>query len=223
MRPLLKFCGNHSYEDLKLTASSKADFIGFIFTEKSRRTVSAAQAAGWLEQLGTVLKKKMVGVFANDSLEQVKLVTKTVPLDIVQLHGSETPRQTAAFKQSLGLPVWKALHHGADTLQQMRRYNGLADGFVIDTKVNGQLGGTGVSFDWTAVPDYMREAKRQRVHCLIAGGVTPDNIDALLNYQPMGIDLASGIERAFHKDSEQIRKIEEKVWMNRDQTTSAGG
>lgn len=216
MRPLLKFCGNHSFGDLQLTAESQADFIGFIFTEKSRRTVSANEASCWLKQLGAISRKKLVGVFANDSLNFIETVHEMVPFDLVQLHGSESPEELEKIKDSLGLPVWKALHHDGKTLRQMHQYDGLADGFVIDTKVSGQFGGTGISFDWTNISDYMREAERQDVPCFIAGGVTPENISHLLSLQPIGIDIASGIEHAFHKDRESIRKIEEKVWVNCD-------
>jgi phosphoribosylanthranilate isomerase len=216
MRPLLKFCGNHSFGDLQLTANSRADFIGFIFTEKSRRTVSAREVSDWLKQLGPIAGKKLVGVFANDSFRFIEAVHEMAPFDVVQLHGSESPEQLERIKDLLKLPVWKALHHDNRTLRLMHQYDGLADGFVVDTKVSGQFGGTGVSFDWTNISDYMREAERQDVPCFIAGGVTPENISRLLSLQPIGIDIASGIEHACHKDREQIRKIEEKVWVNGD-------
>jgi phosphoribosylanthranilate isomerase len=216
MRPLLKFCGNHSFGDLQLTANSRADFIGFIFTEKSRRTVSANEVSGWLKRLGPITGKKLIGVFANDSLGFIETVHERAPFDVVQLHGSESPEQLERIKDSLQLPVWKALHHDDSTLRQMHQYDGLADGFVVDTKVSGQFGGTGLSFDWSNISDYMREAEHQKVPCLIAGGVTSENISRLLSLQPIGIDIASGIEHACHKDRERIRKIEEKVWVNCD-------
>ncbi|SFF95614.1 phosphoribosylanthranilate isomerase [Sporolactobacillus nakayamae] len=216
MRPLLKFCGNHSFEDLQLTVNSRADFIGFIFTKKSRRTVSAKEVSCWLKQLGPISEKKLVGVFANDSLRFIETVHEMVPFDLVQLHGNESPKQLKEIKESLGVPVWKALHHDNKTLSQMNQYDGLADGFVIDTKVSGHFGGTGISFDWTNISDYTHEAERQNVPCFIAGGVTPGNISRLLSLHPIGIDIASGIERALHKDRECIQKIEEKVWVNGD-------
>lgn len=220
MHPKLKYCGNHSLRDVQLTRNTHADYIGFIFTCKSRRTVKPEQVADWLKQCEMDESKKIVGVFADDSAEFIEAVARKIPLDVVQLHGSESPSDTALIKQLTGLKVWKALHHDRDTLEEMRRFRGVADGFVIDTKISGHLGGTGISFDWSSVPQYVDEAGHQRVDCLIAGGIRPENIDSLLHYKPTGIDISSGIETDFHKNRKQIQKIEAKVLGINDQTTT---
>lgn len=200
--------------------ASKADYLGFIFTKKSKRTVRPDQVAGWLESVRGKSGKKLVGVFADDSLELIERVLQIVPLEVIQLHGEEQPSYLEQVKSITGKTVWKALHHEKDALEKMRRYAGIADGYVIDTKFKGAVGGTGISFDWRSVPDYMTESSRQRTLCLIAGGISPGNIDRLLIQKPIGIDMASGIESDFHKDGRLIRKIEEKVRMQNDQATT---
>ncbi|MCO7127029.1 phosphoribosylanthranilate isomerase [Sporolactobacillus shoreicorticis] len=221
-RPLLKFCGNQSFEDTQAAVESQADFIGFIFTDKSKRTVKPKQVADWVKRLGPIIDKKLVGVFADDSLEKINSVLQEVPLNLIQLHGQESPEQVASIKRAISLPIWKAMHHDKMTLCKMRCYRNRVEGFVIDTKVKGQIGGTGISFDWSSVPEYMREAVRQHVPCFVAGGITAENISKLLRFRPIGIDLASGIERAHHKDRRLIRKIEEKVCGNGDKAASVG-
>ncbi|MDD9148664.1 phosphoribosylanthranilate isomerase [Sporolactobacillus sp. CQH2019] len=219
MRPVLKYCGNHSLSDVKITAASRADYLGFIFTRKSKRTVRADQVAEWLKR--TEAKgKKLVGVFADDSVERIEKVLQTVPLQVIQLHGAEQPPYVERVRSKTGRTVWKALRHGKNTLEAMRRYAGIVDGYIIDTKVKGAIGGTGVSFDWDSVPGYMAESARLHTPCLIAGGISPDNIDKLLSRHPIGIDIASGIETNFQKDGRLIRKIEERVERQNDQTTA---
>jgi Phosphoribosylanthranilate isomerase len=198
---------------------SRADYLGFLFTRKSRRAVSPLQATVWLEQAGRKAQKQIVGVFADDPAEFVDKVVHLVGLDIVQLHGSESPEYAGRLRKT-GVRVWKVLHHSRLALNEMRLYEGYVDGYVIDTKVAGQLGGTGVTFDWHHVPLYTREARRQGTSCLIAGGIRPENVGGLLRYHPDGIDISSGIETDFHKDSERIKKIEEKVCGINDQATA---
>lgn len=222
MRPLIKYCGNHSYQDLERTFNSRADFIGLIFTSKSRRTVQPEQAALWIKQLAPLGSKKIVGVFADDPPERVFSILRSVPLDILQFHGSETPGTLAEVKKATGRQVWKAIHHAPGALERMHAFSSVADGFIIDTQVKGQLGGTGVAFDWDAIPDYQTEAKRQRACCLIAGGITPDNIADLLRYDPIGIDISSGIEQDFQKDRTKIYRLEKRVCTANDQATTTG-
>ncbi len=221
MSPALKYCGNHSLNDLRAVYASHADYIGFVFTHKSKRTVSTEQVSQWLNQIGRCKGKQLVGVFADDSLDTIKSVCEHVPLDVVQLHGGESLHHLIAVKKMVDQSVWKALHHDETTLDQMRRFRGAADGFIIDTKRKGTLGGTGKRFDWHRIPNYLSEAKRQQVPCFIAGGITPENIEELMMYQPTGIDIASGIERHFGKDQALIRSLEEKVGVNDGQTSTS--
>jgi phosphoribosylanthranilate isomerase len=93
----------------------------------------------------------------------------------------------------------------------MNFYKDVVDGFVIDSRIKGQFGGTGVSFDWSAVPRYIKFSVDQDKLCFIAGGVNESNIEKLLTFQPQGIDLSSGIEVDEKKCKGKIQQIEERV------------
>jgi phosphoribosylanthranilate isomerase len=206
---LLKYCGNRSLEDVKVSARSAANYVGFIFA-KSKRQVRADEVKQWLKAV-RLNDKKLVGVFVNAPISQIESVIKEVPLSIIQCHGTETETQIYAIKERLQLPVWKVIHHSKSAVQKMKDFSGLADGYVIDTKVEGAWGGTGISFNWSYVPAYLEEAEKQGVKCFIAGGVRSENIEELLRFKPHGIDISSGIEENERKSSEKIERLEEKV------------
>lgn len=220
MPPKLKYCGNHSLDDLNLTMASRADYIGLIFTKKSKRFVTPEEAAGWLALVPAGKPKTLVGVFADDGIEAIESAARLLPLQVIQCHGSETPDDVRRIKRRTKKKVWKVIHHSESGLKEMIAFAGAADGYVVDTKVKGALGGTGRSFDWRHVPFYLAEAERQQVPCFIAGGVKPENIDKLLAYRPGGIDISSGIERDFKKDPDLIFQIERRVLVHDDQTAT---
>lgn len=208
---IIKFCGNRSFQDLQLSLNSQATHIGLIFAQKSKRYVAPEQLAGWLPKLENASAKTWVGVFVNPSMGEIMEVLEKVPLDVIQCHGTETPEFLLKVKEDTKKRVWKVIHHAPDSLDRMRKYKGIADGYVIDKKTATAWGGTGLSFEWSYAPLYLEEAKRQKVPCLIAGGINPKNLAHLLDYDPDGIDLASGIETANQKDITLIQQIEEKV------------
>ncbi|KIP20884.1 N-(5'-phosphoribosyl)anthranilate isomerase [Anoxybacillus ayderensis] len=206
---VLKYCGNRSLQDVQLVAKSEADYIGFVFAE-SKRKVKPQHVKRWLSvvQLET---KQIVGVFVHPTMTSVASVLAHVPLSIIQCHGMETIQTVKQLKETFQLPVWKVIHHAPEAWTYMRAWKGIADGFVIDSGRKGAWGGTGISFDWRVVPYYMEEASRQGVPCFIAGGITPDNVEQLLMYEPFGIDMSSGIEENERKSEQKIKTIEQKV------------
>jgi phosphoribosylanthranilate isomerase len=206
---LLKYCGHRSLEDLQTSTGSRAHYLGLIFAQ-SKRQVQPGEVKEWLKTV-PLNGKKLVGVFVNASVAEIMHVAKEVPLSIIQCHGTETPEQIIQIKKAARLPVWKAIHHSEEALEQMKHFAGIADGYIIDSKVKGEWGGTGISFNWEFVPSYLFEAERQGVRCFIAGGVRPDNIEELLRYRPHGIDISSGIEEREKKNKRKIQWIEEKV------------
>lgn len=203
---VLKLCGNHSLQDLKLSVKSGAPFIGIVFAE-SKRKVDPTLCGEWLKQIEKGKEQKYVGVFVNPTLQEISHVLSHVPLDIIQFHGDESPAKIIEIKLSTGLTVWKAIHHNQNGINKMKSFNRVVDGYVIDSKVKGAWGGTGSSFDWESIPEYNKEAERQGVQCLIAGGITPLNVEEILTYSPQGIDISSGIETNGSKDSEKIQLI----------------
>ncbi|QOR65262.1 phosphoribosylanthranilate isomerase [Cytobacillus suaedae] len=205
----LKYCGNKSLNDLQVSCNSNADYIGVIFAD-SKRKVHAEDLSRWLEQVD-LQTKELVGVFVNESVDEIANVVSKVPLSIIQCHGTESPEQLIEIKSIINLPIWKAIHHSDDALQVMGNLRGIVDGFVIDSKVKGMWGGTGITFDWNRVGDYIAEAESQGVPCFIAGGIIPENITTLLQFHPKGIDLSSGIEVDGIKNKRLIRELEERL------------
>jgi phosphoribosylanthranilate isomerase len=209
-KPLLKYCGNRNYEDWCKVIRSRADYVGVIFAESKRR-VKSQDVKQWISQISLPQSKKLVGVFVNASIEEISNVLKYVPLDVIQCHGDESPDQLVHIKRMTDLTVWKVVHHSDDSLLKMKNYAGIADAYLIDSKLKGVWGGTGKTFDWSFIPQYMQEARKQGVPCWIAGGVNTENITSLLRYDLFGIDIASGIERNEKKDFQLIENIEKKV------------
>ncbi|MDR0139796.1 phosphoribosylanthranilate isomerase [Metabacillus idriensis] len=208
-KPLIKLCGNHSLEDLKLTSKSDADYLGLIFAE-SKRIVEALDVKEWLKEVETE-DKQLVAVFVNARLDEIEQVMNELPIDVIQCHGSETVKEIAEIKHHFKREVWKALPHYEGTLSDMKLYAEAADGFVIDSKVKDAFGGTGRTFDWSKVPCYIQAAEAINKTLFIAGGLTPDNIEQLLGLHPPGIDISSGIEQYGKKDEALLTRLEERV------------
>lgn len=217
MKPLLKYCGNHSYEDLLLAINSRANYIGVVFA-KSKRQVEVIQLSKWLKQLNWPCDKKLVGLFVNEDIEQIINVTKTVPLHIVQCHGNESVDYIKKLSQKITLPIWKVIHHQENAWEKMDEYAPYVEGFVIDSKAKNAWGGTGISFDWSHIPKYLENGKQLKRTVFIAGGINPTNVEQLLKYSPSGIDLSSGIEEDGKKSAIKMAQLEERI-ENYDTTT----
>ncbi|UOQ92571.1 phosphoribosylanthranilate isomerase [Halobacillus shinanisalinarum] len=207
--PLVKLCGNRSLSDVEKTASSSATHLGFIFVNKTKRYVRPEQVGRWIRKVRP--KQKLVGVFVDPSIDQLDEVLAFAPLDVIQLHGNETVSEVLKIKETFGLPVWKVIHHQANGQEQMDLFQGVADGYVIDSKVDGAHGGTGVQFDWEAIQSYKQMANDHNVSCFIAGGINPDNIKQLMTHEPDGIDISSGIETNGQKDINKIQAVLKEV------------
>ncbi len=203
----IKYCGIQTIEDFQLAKAGLADYVGFIFYSKSKRYVTPEKVQV-MNCSGFEMKK--VGVFVNEAPSEVLETAVKADLQVIQCHGNESPEELIFYK-NVGYEVWKALPHGPQTLQAMERYKGVVDGYVIDSKVKEQFGGTGVAFDWNFVPAYTNTARSYSKKCFIAGGITESNIDSLMYYHPDGIDLSSGIESDGKKDQQKIKRIERKI------------
>jgi phosphoribosylanthranilate isomerase len=155
-------------------------------------------------------------VFVNSDLAALAHAVKTASLDVVQLHGSETPEDCEAAKQELGTQVWKVFHLGRggdkdsiDAQQQLRPYQGHVDAVLIDTAG----GGTGKAFDWTVIERYKEAAREIGIPLYVAGGLSLDNVQSLVKeYKPDGVDVSSGVETDGIKDIEKINTFVRKVW-----------
>jgi phosphoribosylanthranilate isomerase len=207
----VKLCGNHSLTDFDVVTQSNAQFVGVIFAE-SKRKVEPEKLKEWLSRVELSLHQKLVGVFVNPTIQEIKDVLNHVSLDVIQLHGNETQAMIQEVSEHFNLPIFKAIHHEPPTsFSNMERLADYVEGFVVDSKVRGAWGGTGVTFDWGAIPLYVEKAKELNKYCFIAGGINPDNIKECLTYSPSAIDLSSGIERNGRKDRDLIRRLEERM------------
>ncbi|MBB5172883.1 phosphoribosylanthranilate isomerase [Texcoconibacillus texcoconensis] len=209
-QPMLKYCGHRSFDDYKRSVELGIEFIGIIFAN-SKRQVTAEAVANWQQNKPLRDTQKLVGVFVDEQVDYVIDIANVAKLDIIQCHGKENIVTLEKLKSQLSCSVWKTIHHGPDVCNEMKRYEGIVDAFLIDTSVKGMVGGTGVTFDWQYVPTYQNQAHELGVPCFIAGGVRPENVEQLLAYQPDGIDVSSGIETNEEKDEEKMIEVKEKV------------
>jgi len=196
----IKICGITNLEDAKLVVKYGADYLGFIFA-KSPRQVGPDKIKEIIEQLPEDVKK--VGVFANQSLEEVQRIISSCPLDYLQLHGDESPE----YCQEFDLPVIKAFRVKDESyLERLREYQ--VDKYLLDTYHPNKLGGIGKTFNW----ELAKEAKRYG-DIIIAGGLNPDNVkEAISSVNPYGVDVSSGVEaQAGIKDKKRLEEFISRV------------
>lgn len=200
----VKICGLSDPEHVVVAADAGAAYIGFVFVEKSPRFVTLEQAAALALDVPPGVAKVALTVNAdNATLDQI---TETVPLDMLQLHGSETPDRVAEVRARYGLPVIKAVGIAdASDLTALQDYGRVADQLLVDTKPSAKddlPGGNGVPFNWNLLTGL-----RWPVPWMLAGGLTADNVaEAIRITGTKQVDLSSAVESAPGvKDSGLIR------------------
>ena len=184
----IKFCGIRRLEDVAYCNDLQPDYLGMILSEGFRRTVPIETAAKLAaERRG---RTALVGVFVDETPEHIAQVLKRVPLDVIQLHGSETAEIWKAVRVQSPEEIAAAQQLGADRL-------------ILEGHVPGQAGGTGVTADWNLIA-----GARPSQSFLLAGGLTPENVaEAVSLVQPDGVDFSSGIETDGVKDYEKMKQI----------------
>lgn len=194
---LVKICGICSVEDAVATAAAGADLLGFHFCP-SRRRVSTDAAVAMVKALDA-RRPQLVGVFIDPSEDLVREVSRDVGLDLVQLHGSESP----AFAASR--PVLKALKVREGEVPDPAAW---PDPLLLDSWTADSRGGSGEAWDWSAGRELIA---RRRV--FLAGGLTPANVGAAVRQlRPYGVDVSSGVERDVRrKDPDLVRAFLQAV------------
>ncbi len=210
-KPLLKYCGIRTKKDVEIGAQSQADYLGFNFFKGSKRYISPEKASMNLCALSEDPVQQLAGVFVNANLDEIMHAVNVMPLDVIQCHGDETPEILNEIKKRTGKKIWKAIRLSENWQQEIDQYSTSVDGILIDAKVKGHYGGTGQVFDWGIIPDFEKLMSYYGLQGWVAGGINLSNIEKLLDYQPAGIDLASGIEKNGYKSLEIIRQLEGKV------------
>jgi len=191
----IKFCGLSRADDVTAAARAGARYVGFVHFQKSPRHVSIADMAALGVTVPAGIAKVALTVNADDALLDAMLAA--VPLDMLQLHGSESPDRVAEVKARYGLPVMKAVGLAdADDLAAIDLYAPVADQLLIDAKPPKDAdlpGGNGLAFDWRLLAGRKYWTKPW----MLAGGLTPDNVaEAVRLTGARQVDVSSGVETA---------------------------
>ena len=212
-RPKVKVCGMREAENIREVEALGIDMMGFIFWPKSKRYVSTKPT--YLPQ-----KAKRVGVFVDEDAETIRQIADDYALDIIQLHGSESPEFIQEMSKHISPRPCRGGARGgvfikafniatAEDLEQTKAYEGLVDYFLFDTKAT-LPGGSGQQFDWSVLEAYKGETP-----FLLSGGIGPDDAERVRGFhhpQCLGIDLNSRFELSpALKDVDQLKEFIEKV------------
>lgn len=196
--PSVKFCGVTRTQDAELAVSLGAWAVGMILWPDSRRVVTLDRAAELAAAVGR--GAELVGVFVNQTLEEIAAAAEAARLTILQLHGQEGPVFCAEAARRTGCRVIKAarVRTGAD-VHALAPFH--TDFHLLDSHVPGIPGGTGETFAWDLAADYRRLVPRQRgaspVPLILSGGLRPANVGAAIAaVGPFAVDVASGVESA---------------------------
>ncbi|TGD63346.1 phosphoribosylanthranilate isomerase [Tabrizicola sp. WMC-M-20] len=188
----VKICGLRTVEDVAAVAAAGAAYAGFVFFPKSPRHLTIAQARVLALAAPVGLAKVALVVDADDAT--LDAITEAMPLDMLQLHGHESPERVAEVRARYGLPVMKAVGVADEgDLAAVLEYSLAADQILVDAKPpkNADLpGGNGLSFDWRLVAQ-----RRWLKPWMLAGGLTPDNVaQAIRLTNARQVDVSSGVE-----------------------------
>ena len=186
-----KICGLTTPEAIEAAAKAGAAYIGFVFFPKSPRNISLAEAGVLALSVPPGIVKVALTVNADDALIDD---IAALPIDMFQLHGSESPTRVAEVKARTGLPVMKAIGVAdASDLERIADYEGVADQILVDAKPpkGGEVpGGNGLAFDWRLI-----EGRDWAGPWMLAGGLDPSNVSAAVRLTGAAqIDVSSGVE-----------------------------
>ncbi|MEQ8897006.1 MAG: phosphoribosylanthranilate isomerase [Roseovarius sp.] len=200
----VKICGLTDPADIPAAIVAGASYLGFNFFPKSPRYIDLEAAAFMAASVPVGVGKVGLTVDADDST--LDLLTTTVPLDFLQLHGKESPARVAEVKERYGLPVIKVVGISSpEDVTQIDFYAKVADQILVDAKPPkgaDRPGGNAIAFDWKLIA-----GRRWPVPWMLAGGLTPDNVaEAIRLTGARQVDVASGVESAPGvKDAERMR------------------
>ena len=191
----IKICGITTLEDALMAIGEGADALGFVFAE-SPRQVTPEAARAIIERLPPFITT--VGVFVNESPDRIRTLKDACLFQIVQFHGSESPRDIEPFFP-FSIKAFRMKDRG--TLASMDDYR--AGAFLLDAWDPSRAGGTGKTFDW----EWAREAGNRGRRIILSGGLSADNLAAAIDAAgPYAVDVSSGVEAApGRKDREKVR------------------
>ena len=201
--PKVKMCGISKVETIPAVVEAKPDYMGLVFAP-SKRQVTVEQAKILIEELHKQCINhydtkvvKTVGVFVNETLDNLVRIADTANLDAVQLHGDEDEAFIQSLKERTNVEIWKAvqIRSAADVEKWI---DSSADILLFDAYHKDERGGTGEVFDWSSLDAFERPF-------MLAGGIDSTNVArAIRTVRSYGIDISSGIETNGVKDDEKI-------------------
>ena len=206
-RTIIKICGMKNKKDILHANTLDIDYVGMIFSPNSPRHINVDSA---VELSGLKLDKKIVGVFMDQSKEYITEIINSINLDLLQFHGSEDYE----FCKSFNLPYIKTIHIKDSSLNYEPIVIENASHVLFDNQEKEVRGGTGKSFDWSILnSDHKIKDIISSKSCLIAGGLSLENIDdLLLTYNPYGLDVSSGLECSIgNKDHNLMTQFVQRV------------
>lgn len=192
----VKICGIMTEEAAMAASEAGANFLGFVFAE-SKRKMTPERVAHIIKQIPQHVKT--VGVFVNETYDNIIRIAEITNLDYIQLHGDESPD----FCKSLPYPVIKAFSiKDQDDLNQLAQYD--CNYFLLDSPGVKYRGGSGIPFDWSLLENL--EIPKEKI--ILAGGLDRDNVNkAISTVRPAVVDVSSGVETNGVKDVKKIREF----------------
>ncbi len=211
----IKICGIQKAEDAVVAVSAGADFVGLGFVPQRRRRLTEEPAAQIVKALTESPGKtpQVVGLFADQPIDEVNRHINSCHLERVQLCGSESldycGQVEAPVIKVIHVPEGEAQDDDVDRLEEsIQKYRDAGHLVTLDRQVNGLQGGTGKSFDWS-IAARLAQAGHE---FLLAGGLTPENVaEAVRTVAPWGVDVSSGVETGGVKDATKIRDFIQQV------------
>lgn len=203
----VKICGTTSLDDALLAVEAGADAIGFVLAP-SKRQVTLEVVANIVQRLPDQVEK--IGVFLNESPDQVVETVNQTGLTGVQLHGEETPQAAQEIAAATSVKMVKGIHAGPALLAEIAAWSHVqaVSALLLDSG-NGQTGGgTGRTFDWDEVSSMLRSIGGE-LNVIVAGGLTSANVsEAIQKFHPWGVDVVSGVEsEPGRKDPQKVREF----------------
>ena len=205
----IKICGIKTLNDARAAIEAGADYLGFNSYPRSVRFIDKNTCA----EITSVLKKeyphiRLVGVFVNSPVKEVKDILNACSLELAQFHGDETSEMLKALDGK----AFKAFRGMPENINGFARQD--APAFLLDASVKGLYGGIGVTADWGGAAELAK-----KYPLLLAGGLTAENVaEAVRRVKPWGVDVASGVESApGEKDASKMKAFVRAVQSeNRD-------
>lgn len=196
MNVFVKICGITNLADARYCVEKGADYLGFIFYNRSPRYISSDAAADVIRRLPPSIIP--VGVFVNESRDRIREIISETNIKILQFSGDETPEDCSGYS----IPIWKAFRiRSEQELEHIKHYH--LHAAVLDGASNREYGGSG------KLPDLgiALQMKKRYHHVVVAGGISDANVESVVRQtKPYAIDVNSGVEK--YPGRKDFRKIE---------------